>query len=305
MKKETIDMRLLYYFVATADTLSFTAAATKLGITKSKLSKSISRLEGELNLTLFERSSRVVRLTEAGRLLYSRAEVLIEESSHLLDDLRTMTNSTAGRLRLAASPALGRFLSEELFPQFLQQWPDISISLKLSYEYENLFQEGLDLAFRMGKNRDDSLIERPIGLSNRVLVASPDYLLSCAPIHQPSDLLSHKSIQIFAGDSPTWVLQNGQQTEEVNLDVAFQCADFVSLVSMLKRGSGVGHLPWFVVRDKIMGGELVQLLPEWRSPPLPISLVYRQGYNKPARLAELLNWIDNNTHLFQLCAPGQ
>ncbi|MDC8832363.1 LysR family transcriptional regulator [Alteromonas gilva] len=304
MKSETIDLRLLHYFVATANTLNFTSAAAKLGIPKSKLSKSIARLESELNLSLFERSSRVVRLTEAGRLLYRRAEVLIEESSHLLDDLRTMSNSTAGRLRLAASPALGRFLSEELFPRFLQQWPDISISLKLSYEYENLFQEGLDLAFRMGKNRDDSLIERQIGAGNRVLVASPEYLLSCAPIHQPSDLLKHKSIQIFEGDRPTWVLQRGEQTEQVNLNVAFQCADFVSLVNMIKGGNGIGHLPWFVVRDNIASGELIQILPQWQSPPLPISVVYRQGYNKPARLAELLKWIDQNTHLFQLCAPG-
>ncbi|WP_067220768.1 LysR family transcriptional regulator [Marinomonas gallaica] len=303
MKYETMDLRLLQYFVVSADTLNFTAAADKLGIPKSKLSTSIAKLEGQLKLSLFERSSRVVRLTDAGRLLYGRAMVLLEESSYLLDDMRTMSTRVAGRLRLGASPALGRFLSETLFPTFLQQWPNISVSLQLSYEYENLFKEGIDLAFRMGKNRDENLIEKQIGSSNRVVVASPEYLKSCEPIRQPSDLVKHKSIQIFEGESPTWVLKSGKEIEQVNLDVAFQCGDFVSLVNIVEGGMGLAHLPWFVVREKVESGELIQLLPEWRSPILPISVVYRQGYNKSARLAELLKWVDQNTQLFQLCAP--
>ena len=162
---------VLKHFVSIADTLSFTKAIQQLGVTKSKLSKDIFRLEKETNAKLFDRTSRVVALTEAGHILYARALSLLEESNSLFNDLDVLTNSVSGNIKVAAPPAFGRLLSQAFLPQFMQQWSDISISLKLSYAYENLFKEGLDIAFRFGKNMDVALIEKQIGQSNRVIVA--------------------------------------------------------------------------------------------------------------------------------------
>jgi DNA-binding transcriptional LysR family regulator len=304
MKKETIDLKLLNYFVVTAETLSFTAASVALGIPKSVLSKGIARLEAELGAKVFERSSRVVRLTESGQILYRRANALLDEADHLINDLKTMRHSVSGRLKLAAPPLLGRLLAKEIIPQFLARWPEVSISLKLSLEFENLFTEGLDLAFRMGKNRDERLIERPLGKANRVVVASPDYLANCAPIHTPQGLVQHKSLQIFEQQPHIWTLQKGAQIEQVALPVAFQCSDLAALVNATSAGLGVAQLPWLLVRDEIQTGKLVHVLPEWLSAELPISLVYREGHNKSARLAEFLNWIDQQRELFDLRFPG-
>lgn len=300
MKKETIDLKLLHYFVVTAETLSFTAASNALGIAKSALSKSIVRLEGELGTKVFDRSSRVVRLTESGQILYRRATTLLDEADHLMNDLKTMRHSISGRLKLAAPPALGRLLAKEIIPQFLARWPDVSISLKLSLEFENLFTEGLDLAFRMGKNRDDRLIERPLGRANRVVVASPAYLASHAPIYVPQDLAQHKSLQILEQQPHIWTLQKGTHIEQVALPVAFQCSDLTALVNATAAGLGVAQLPWLLVRDDIQAGKLLHVLPEWLSSELPISLVYREGHNKSARLAEFLSWIDQHSELFDL-----
>ena len=300
MNKETIDLKLLKYFVVTADTLSFTSASHQLDIPKSALSKGIAKLETELGAKLFERSSRVVHLTETGQILYSRATSLLDEANHLISDIKTMQLSVAGQLKLAAPPALGRFLAKNIIPQFLAHWPDVSISLKLSYEYENLFKEGLDLAFRFGTNRDDKLIEKPLGYSNRVIVASPDYLSKHKKITEPQDLLSHKSVQFFEQAQQVWRLQDGQTTEQISLPVVFQCADLAAIVNATIEGLGVAKLPWLLVRDEIQSGQLVHVLPAWTSSGLSISQVYRQGHNKPAKLAEFLRWLDMHKSLFDL-----
>ncbi|MDN4500983.1 LysR substrate-binding domain-containing protein [Alteromonadaceae bacterium BrNp21-10] len=305
MIKETIDLKLLRYFVVTAETLNFTLASQALNIPKSALSKAIAKLEDGLGGKVFERSSRVVRLTETGHILYSRAIVLLDDASHLLHDLKTMQHSVAGHLKLAAAPALGRFLAQDIIPSFLKQWPEVSISLKLSYEYENLFKEGFDLAFRMGQNRDESVIERPLGLANRVVVAAPDYLAQQTKINHPQDLIDHKSVQIFERQQQVWTLQNGKQTEQVSLNTSFQCADFVALVDAVSGGLGVAQLPWLVVRDAVKSGRLIHILPQWLSSGLPISLVYRDGHNKSAKLAEFLAWIELNKDQFDLRFNGE
>lgn len=296
---EIIDLKLLQYFIVVADKLSYTDASVTLKITKSKLSKDIAKLEGYLGEKVFDRSSRAIRLTETGKLLYGRALILLEDSNHLINDVKTLSSSVSGRLNVSASPALGRLLSDGLIPGFLKLWPEVNISFKLSYEYENLFKQGLDLAFRMGKNHDENLIERQVGSTNRVLVASPEYLKNNT-IRKPRDLLSCKSAQFYDQPQHVWTIQNGQNIEQMSVPTVFQCADFVSVRNAVSQGLGVAQLPWFVVRDKIRQGELLHVLPEWVSPSLPINIVYRQGYNKPNKLAEFLSYIESKKSIFDL-----
>lgn len=301
MNKETIELKSLNFFVVTADTLSFTEASKILGIPKSALSKGIAKLEAELDTKLFERSSRVVRLTEAGLMLYQRATALLEDSSNLFHDIKTLQHNVAGKLRIAAPPILGRFLSREIIPKFLTEWPDVTLALKSSYEYENLFTEGLDLAFRMGKNRDENLIERPLGFSNRVLVASPHYLSQFPPITTPQDLQQLKSVQFYDQPSSIWPLKHHQHgIQEVNLPIVFQCADLLATRNLVEGGMGIAQLPWLLVRNKIQAKKLIHVLPEWLSNEMTISLVYREGYNKPTKLAKFLEWIEANKKLFDL-----
>ncbi|MBU2986553.1 LysR family transcriptional regulator [Saccharophagus degradans] len=300
MQKETIDLKLLHYFVTIAESLSFTTASESLNIAKSALSKGINKLEGELGTKVFERSSRVVRLTEAGQILYHRALVLLEDADHLVSDIKTLQNSVSGHLKVAAPPTLGRMLASEIIPPFLKQWPDVSISLKLSYDYEDLFKEGLDLAFRMGVNRDQNLIERPLGQANRVVVAAPDYLAQHAPIRTPHDLLTHKSLQFSNHIPQEWTLQNRAHVEHVSLSVALQCSDLAALRNAARAGLGVAQLPWMLVRDDINNGQLTHVLPQWLSTGLPIALVYKEGHRKAAKLAEFLSFVEAHKQLFEL-----
>ncbi|MCV2884122.1 LysR substrate-binding domain-containing protein [Aestuariibacter sp. AA17] len=304
MDIETIELSSLRYFVVTAEHLNFTRASEQLGMAKSKLSKEILKLEDVLGTPVFERTSRVVRLTEVGHLLYQRATVLLEDASHLVNDIRTMQDHVAGHLRLAAPPALGRFISSNLLPEFMNQWPDVSVSLRLSYSYEDLFKEGVDLAFRMGSHQNDNLIVKPLGQANRVIVASPDYIANHPTITEPEDLSQHRAVQMFAASKHHWTLKHQRQTTQVPMNNSFQCDDFVALIEMIKSGVGIGQLPWLTVREHVRRGELAILLPGWFNEGLPISLVYRQGYNKPRKLAEFIRCIDANASRFDLRYPN-
>ncbi|WP_339899585.1 LysR substrate-binding domain-containing protein [uncultured Gilvimarinus sp.] len=300
MNLETIDFKTLRMFVATAQQLSFTRASEELSVPKSAVSKAIRRLEAELGVRLFERSSRVVRLTEPGTILLNRARSLLEETSLMFADVQSSHRRVSGQLRLAAPPALGRYISRELLPLFLADWPEVNVSLKLSYDYEDLFREGLDLAFRMGGPRDDNLIEKKLGYANRVVVAAPEYLERYGQITDPQQLPAHRCLQVFDRPFIDWTLAQGGNSHVVTVPRVFQCSDMEALKSMLLAGVGVAQLPWLVVRDEIQQGNLVEVLPGWVSSGLSVSAVYRFGVNKPAKLAEFLALIDRHQHLFDL-----
>ncbi len=151
-----------------------------------------------------------------------------------------------------------------------------------------------------GNIKTIATIERPPGRANRVVVASPAYIATHETIRTPHDLAQHKSLQILEQQPHVWALQKEAHIEQVTLPVAFQCSDLGALVNAAVAGLGVAQLPWLLVREEIRAGKLLHLLPEWLSTELPISLVYREGHNESARLAEFLAWIDLHRELFDL-----
>ncbi|NRB42968.1 MAG: LysR family transcriptional regulator [Pseudomonadales bacterium] len=303
MKIETIDLKALRLFVETAETLSFTQASENLQLPKSAVSKAVSKLELQLGVKILERSSRVVRLTEAGQILYTRATSLLNDAQHLLQDVQGLQTTVNGHLRLAAPPALGRYISKHLIAPFLKQWPDVSVSLKLSYEFEDLFKQGLDLAFRMGHNHDINLIEKPLGFSNRILVASKNYLAQYPALQHPNELKQHQCLQLFNQNISQWTLVKNQHNCIVSTSGAFQCSDMVALKQVLLQDIGIAQLPWFVVSEEINSRQLQQVLPDWTSPSLPISAVYRENINKPPKLAAFLTLLEGQPNLFDLAVP--
>ncbi|MGJ8693355.1 MAG: LysR family transcriptional regulator [Thalassotalea sp.] len=299
-----MELKALRYFVVTADTLNFTKAATQLEIPKSALSKAISKLEHNLGIKLFERSSRVVLLTEAGEILYARAQSLLDEAKHIVADMQTLQPTVNGQLRIAAPPTLGRYISTEIIPAFLAKWPEVSVTLKLSYDYEDLFKQGLDLAFRMGKNRDQSLIEKPLGLANRVVVAAPSYIKNAGAINKPEDLTGHRCAQIFSTTVVHWQLKKDQQVYNLPMPTTFQCSDMEALKNAVIGGVGVAQMPWLSVRGDIQSGKLCHVLPHWINDDLPISVVYRIGLNKPPKLAAFLALVEEKKQIFDLKSPA-
>ncbi len=290
---EIIGFRTLSIYITVCQTLNLTQAAELLALPKSTVSKEVSRLEEHLQSRLLERSTRKVSLTEAGKLVYERAFQLVEEFRSLRQDVQSLDTQVQGLLKLTAPPVLGEYLTGTLLADFMLQWPKITVALELSYSFDDLFAQGIDLGFRIGQIADDRLVARQIGSSSRILVASPEYLAKHPVIQEPQDLVEHNCLRFQYNPTDTdWVLTCGEHTCSIPVRGNFYCSNIEALKNAALRGLGITQLPVSSAREELEQGSLVAVLDGLCVPPMPIYLVYRSGVNKPRKLQALLDFID-------------
>lgn len=291
-KSDTIDIRTLTIFVRACEELNLTRCAEALDLPKTTVSKAITRLETRLGLTLLERSTRRVQITEEGQVVLERARMLLTDFRSLTEDAQAMATEPRGLLRVAAPPVLGDYFSSHLAPAFLKKWPQVTIALSLSYSFDDLFSQNIDLAFRVGQIADDRLIARKFGQSTRIFVASPDYLSSQETIAQPQDLTRANCLRFtFNAQDSNWTLTNGRTTRFVPAHGNYFCSNVHALKQAAVSGLGVAQLPVHAIEPEVAAGTLVRVLPEWHVPPLPIYLVYKSGGGRPRRLQALLDFL--------------
>ncbi|MFA0791141.1 LysR family transcriptional regulator [Microbulbifer echini] len=297
---ETISFRTLSVFVHVCRTLNLSLVADQLELPKSTVSKEVSRLESHLKAKLLDRTTRRVALTEVGAIAYERALHLVEDFKTMQNDVLVMDQQVQGLLRISAPPALGEFLSKKVMPAFLKRWPKITISLNLTYDFEDLFSQGIDLAFRVGDIHDERLISRKLGSSTRILVASVEYLTTHGTPKLPEELVSHNCLrfQFNPGDTE-WTLTSDQSTINIPVNGNFFCANVSALKNAAVNGVGIAQLPINNIMEELDKGLLINILPNWHVPPMDIHAVYRTGLNKPKKLAALLDFLKEEKNLFK------
>ncbi|MCV2883409.1 LysR family transcriptional regulator [Aestuariibacter sp. AA17] len=298
---ETVNLRGLMIFATSCQTLNLTQCAEMLGIPKSTVSKEITKLEQHFNTKLLERSTRNVYITESGKIVYQHAMQMMDSVKTLHDDVRTMEEQVQGLIQISAPPVLGEVISTSLIPEFLSRWPKTSIRLNLSYSFENLFSEGLDLALRVGKVHDDRLVSKQIGMSARYLVASPGYIKVHGQPETPAALSQHNCLRFtFHHGESEWSLTSNSDTQVVLVNGNFFCPSIPALRQVTLQGSGIAQLPISAIREDLQTGNLIRVLPEWRVPPNPIYAMYRSGLNKPKKLQAMLNFLEEKKDIFSL-----
>ena len=294
---ETIDLKLLRAFSTVARTLSVTAAAQVLGRPKSAVSKSISELEGLVGVKLLERNSRRVALTSQGVLLLTKAESILEGVERLLADLREDVESASGMVRVTAPPELAAFLARTWVPGFLRAYPHIRLAMHVRYDFDDLFDLQMDIAFRAGHVHDDRLVARRLGAFRRILVASPVYLHT-RTIRSPADIaacncLTHE----VASDGALWHLEkpNASSGEhaasqaQVAVRGDFAAKSLVALAEASVAGLGITQIPGFLAEPYLRTGSLVRVLPEWTSPPIPVFVVHRFRHDQIERIRAVID----------------
>lgn len=297
---ETIDFRTLSIFVATCRLKSLTQCADEMDLPKSTVSKAISKLEEHLQAKLLERSTRKIQITEAGQVVLNRASHLVDEFKSLSDDVRDIEQQVQGLIRISAPPGMGGYLANEIFPPFLKEWPKAQVSLELSYAFDDLFVQGIDLAIRVGQVADDRLVAKEIGYSTRVLVASPEYLKTYGIPQTPEDLKHHNCVrfQYTQGIQP-WTLVSNEDTISVEVSSNFYCSNIEAIKQATIQGVGIAQVPVNNMTCELKMGSLVRILPDWHAVPMPIYLVYRPGTNKPKRIQTMLEHLMNRREMFQ------
>lgn len=272
-------------FVRVVESGSFSAVARETRSTQSGVSKQVAALERELGAQLLRRTTRSLALTEAGARYFAQAQRLVAEIAEAEAALLQGEQQLSGWLRVAASVGYGRLQLMPLVKSFLFAHPHVKIDLRLNDGFVDLIEEGIDVAVRIGELPDSSMVAKRIGTTQRVLLASPQYLRALPhdlpPPRMPQDLLQHNCIvysELATQNAWTFTAGPGASEAEgtqvtVRAQGNLQTNSSEVVRASVLSGMGIGYSPTWLFEKEMASGELQVLLPDWPAPPLPIHLV--------------------------------
>ncbi|WP_120512508.1 LysR family transcriptional regulator [Photobacterium salinisoli] len=288
-----MDLNVMVMFAQVVECGSFTQAAEAMDMTKSTISRKIADLEKELAVRLLTRSTRNLVLTHEGEAFYQSCRQVVEIANQAELEVTANQDLIRGRLNVVMPVEVGQKVFGKSINAFLKEYPHVSLHLELSNREVDLIAEGIDLYVQVGDINDSGMVARPFHTSRRILVASPGYLLLNGNIESPADMAApHHQIKIYnAVKIPHWALEKDGQQVQIELPYRFRVNTITSAVSACLDGLGIAMLPEFICREHIDRGELIQLLPDWVSPVVPISFVYPQRDLIPNRLRLFIDFL--------------
>lgn len=279
----------LYYFVKVVEKGSLVAAAEKLDVPTSTLSRRMAALEENIGYQLLHRTSRSFGLTDAGSKFYERLQRSFNEIEFESQNVISELTGLSGDLTVTAPLALGRQVISKWVFEFMQQNPNISIELLLSNQPIDLVKKGVDIALRVGEIGMADWVVRPLGIVSYSLVASSKFL-SVNPTPQiPKDLESTPTITIST--SPLWRLEGPEGQVTVNPHRHFRCDVVTACLEAATHDMGVALLPHFLVRPYLQNGILREVLPRWVASPKQLRMFYPKRDHMPAKNRAFINFI--------------
>ena len=283
------DLNRLTIFARVAETESFTRAALALGLPKSSVSRAIAALENELGVRLLQRTTRRLRLTEAGEVYLRGVQSALsslEEATAAAMDSKT---EPRGVVRLTAPVDMANMLLDGPLAAFVRQHPQIRVELSLTARRVDLVQEGFHLAIRAGPLQDSSLVARRVGLATMGLFASRAYTELHGVPRTVEDLAQHACV-LFRGRQGrvTWEVDGPQGRTSVEVSGSLDVDDISFVQAAVLRGMGVGLLPLYVLAQPL---ELVHLMPEFTAASAPIHVVSPPLRYEPAAVKLLRSFL--------------
>nr|WP_225409294.1 LysR family transcriptional regulator [Stigmatella hybrida] len=265
------DMLLLVEVVATG---GLTAAAERLGLRKSTVSRRLASLEARLGTRLLERNTRRLRLTEAGRAYHAHCARLVAEAREVNKALSEAGGTPQGTLRLATLSLLGELLTP-LIAEFLLRQPRMRVEVSLAQAHVDLIAEEYDLALRTGPLVDSSLVVRRLGLLRTGCYASPAYLRHRGTPRSAEELRRHDCVLLAEpGTNEVWFFGEGPDARTIPVEGRIRVPSLRAGQSAARAGLGVVRLPASLVADDVRAGLLVPVLADETPPGLPVFAVY-------------------------------
>ena len=295
------DLEAWAIFARIAATGSFAATARELQLSTATVSKALKRLEGRLGERLVHRTSRQVTLTATGVALAARAARILAEGEAAEAQARAGAATPRGRVRLAAPMSFGLRHVAPALPDFLALYPDVSIDLQLDDRVVDLIAAGVDVALRIARLDDSSLLARRLCPIRRWVVASPAYLERHGTPQRPRDLRHHACLGYsYLATRETWhfTAVPGGEEEAVQVTGPLSATNADALTHAVEAGQGLALQPDFLAWEAVRDGRLVIVLRDWSAPDTALSLLTPPGGPRPPRVAVLLDFL---AHRF---APG-
>ena len=263
-------------FVRSFEAGSFSAVAREMGISQSAVSKQIASLEATFGAQLFARTTRKLTPTTEALQLYEHVRQLLDA----VESLRSAAGKRAiasGTLRITLPAAYGRLQICPRLPGFLEQFPLVKVEMLLTDQIVDLVEEGLELGVRIGTLPPSTLMARPIGIVDQVLVATPEYLSRSRAPESPSDLAGHACV-LYSKTArwSRWEFESDSGRHAVEVDGPIRCNDHQVMLELVCAHQGVALVPDWVAADALKSGRVVSLLPDFYPIPLPVHVVYPQ-----------------------------
>lgn len=283
------NLAALITFARVVEKGSFSAAAVRLGVSKATVSKEIARLEDELGVRLLHRSTRRVALTDVGTALYERCARIAAEVEEAERIASTLQEQPRGTLRVTCSMSFAhRWLSPRL-PRFLATYPDVEVDLICSEQIVDLVEQRFDVALRITRLADSSLIARRLGPSRRRVLASPAYLARKGRPAAPPDLAQHQcllySYELSGPDS--WRV--GEHTVPVRAVLRSNSGEVLREAAV--NGLGLVVLPDFIASDDLVNGTLVDVFPDIVDAAASVWAVYPHARHVPTKVRAFVDFL--------------
>lgn len=280
------DLEGLAIFAKVAEMRSFSAAAGELALSKATVSKAIRRIETKLGVRLFNRTSRRLGVTDAGRALAARASAMLAEAEAAEGEALSQSAAPRGLIRLAAPMSFGVLYIAPLLPDLLKTYPALSIDLHLSDEQADIIGGGFDAAIRIAALTDSALIARRLCDMPLLLLAAPSYLKVHGRPRHPLDLSRHIGLGYsYQLTHSTWQFRKGSdEVASVRPQGPLRVNNGEAMLPSLIDGIGLGVLPEFIAREALRAGELEILLPDWSLPRSAVHWTTPPGAPRPRRI---------------------
>lgn len=279
-------------FARVAEVKGFTEAARRLGLSKSSVSKHVSSLETRLGVRLLNRTTRKLSLTEAGGAYYDWCRRIAADLEAAEDSVTRLHAEPRGHLKINAPMTFSRLHLATLIPGFLNRYPQVTVELSMDDRVVDLIEEGFDLAVRITRLEDSSLIARRIATSRNLLCASPAYLATHGVPKTPADLAQHNClIYSYGPSSGRWRFSGPDGDHSVRVSGNLKANSGAALCAAAREGLGIITIPDFIVGDDLREGHLRAIMEEYRRPDLPIQAVYPHQRHVTAKLRAFIDYL--------------
>ena len=286
-------MSSMTVFRRVAEAKNFSAVARETNMSQSTVSKHIAALEERLGTKLLNRSTRSLKLTEAGKEYYHHCIRILNDFQEAEASIGKGKIKPTGTLRISTSAAFGRICMLPYLNEFFESYPDINIDLLFDDDYIDLVKQGIDLAIRIGPLADSSLIARKIGTSPRVVVASPEYLVKHGRPKKPADLSKHDCIFYTLQKAPDlWYFNSTQEGDEsIRVSGRLKASSPDAICDATIEGIGISVLCEWYARKYIKDGRLKVILPEYHPTAYDIHAVYPERKFVPQKVKRMIEFL--------------
>ncbi|AIV82754.1 bacterial regulatory helix-turn-helix, lysR family protein [Burkholderia pseudomallei MSHR4377] len=286
---------LFRVFARVVECANFTRAADTLGMPRSSVSAAIQELEGRVGARLLHRTTRKVTPTQDGAALYERCLRLIADVEETENLFRHSIVGPSGTLRADMPGRIGRLIVAPALPEFLERYPQISVELGVTDRAVNLIEERVDCVLRVGTLSDSGLVARAIGDLPLINVASPAYLARHGVPRTPADLERHRLVNYASpsnGRVAPWEWVEGDEVKRVALRARVTVNSAEAYIACCLAGLGLIQIPAYDVNAHLRAGELVEVLPDHRAAPMPMTLLYPHRQHLSRRFQVFAEWLE-------------